>query len=189
MGKKKVLTISKKLLIIILLLFCNCSFNKNFIKPVKDTSWKVISNENVQKEGSTFLFLWSQYDEATADAVQFRGTYGASKDLWHLYKNQGKFKLMASMGLKGLSIGQENTTISQTCKRFFFECLTAWVIWHLRYRYVKYGTPFEYSAYANQHAIYIPNPWTDSYIGLEGSEVVMFDLLRLSIGIYGLIKY
>lgn len=179
----------KKSLILILLLFCNCGFSKNFIKPIKDASWKVLSNKYVQREGSTLLFLWSQYDDATADAVQFGGTFGADIKLWHLYKNQSKFKLMASMGLKGLALGQENTTISQTGKRFFFECLTAWVIWHLRYRYVKYGTSFEYTAYANQHAIYLPNPWTDTYIPLEGSGVMMFDLLRLSSGLYGLIRY
>lgn len=174
-----------------MLLFCNCGFNKYIIKPVKDASWKVLSNKHVQKEGSTLLFLWSQYDEATADAIIFSSgeLFDTKRDLWHLYKNQSKFKLMSSIGLKGLSIGQGHTTITETGKRFFFECLTAWVVWHLRYRYVKYGTPFEYSAYANQHAIYLPNPWTDAYIGLKGSEVMMFDLLRLSSGIYGLIKY
>lgn len=167
----------------------NCGFNKYIIKPIRKASWEVVSYKPVQIQGSTLLFLWSQYCEATADAVNFGGHYGASKDLWHLYKNQSKFALILSMGLKGMAIGQNHSTVSDVGRRLFYECLTAWVIWHWRYRYVKYGTAFETSAYANQHAIYIPNPWTDAYIGLEGAGVLSFDFLRLASGLYGLIKY
>jgi len=160
-------------------------------KDIFKYPYKVVSNRYFQKWGSTILFLLSQERDATADGVQFGGTYGASKDLWHLYKNQSKTYLMLSFGLKGLAVGQGHYTFRETTQRFIYECLLAWVIWHWRYRYVKYGTPFKFDAYANEHIIYLPTPFSDRdmYIGLQGWEVLTFDLVRLFVGIWGIINF
>ena len=181
----------KKSLILILFLFCNCGFSKNFIKPIKDASWKVLSNEHVQKWGSTALFFASRYYDAMADGVIFsENPYNAKKERWHLYKNKAIFFTMASVGLKGLGVGQDNFTLEETTKRFIFgECPIAWNIWQWKYHHIKYNNAFDYSQEHNSHRYMIPFFDKDRYIKLKPYQMVSIDLISLSSGIYGLIKY
>ncbi len=177
--------------IILLLIFCNCGFNKNFIKPVKDVSWKVLSNEDFQKWGSTAFFIASRYYDATADAVIFSNNpYGASKKKWHLYKNKALTFTMVSVGLKGLGIGQEHFTFEETIKRFIFgECPIAFNIWQWRYHHINYNNAFDYSIEHNSHRYMIPFFDKDRYIKLKPYQMVTIDLISFGTGIYGLIKY
>ena len=166
---------------------------KDVIKyPIKLT-WKIASNKHVQKYGSTALWIASRYYDAKADACVFAGEsniYGAEKNHWHKYKNTALLCSMASMGLKGIGIGQGNLKPKETAYRFIFsEAPISWLVWQETYRYTRRGKHFDYTPAHNSHRFMIPFFGKDRYLKFKSEDAYLFaDLLIFNIGLSGLIK-
>lgn len=184
----------KKSLILILLLFCNCGFSKNFIKPIKDASWKVISNKHAQKWGSTALFIYGQgicnakIDGYTWDNLYGDGrVYGINKNNWHYWKTQERLSTWFSVALKSLAVGQKNMTLKEAIVRTGSESLIAWSIWHPVYYHTRYGNYWD-TSHAG-HILYYPDiiHFKDNFIGMKGNQVYAFHGIRMGLGLSGLI--
>ena len=167
---------------------------KDVIKyPLKFT-WKIASNEYVQKYGSTVLFILSRHYDAKADACVFAGSssvYGADKGKWHAYKNSALILSMASMGLKGIGIGQGNLKPKETLYRFIFgEAPLSWLVWQETYRYTRRGKHFDYTPAHNEHRFMIPFFGKDRYLKFKTAEQYLFaDVFIFNVGLSGLVKY
>jgi len=158
--------------------------------------WYVISNQYIQKYGSGLLFIYSQgVCDAKADGWLFDNlygdkiTYGINETNWHYYKSIGRVATFGAFGLKGLALGQKHITLKDELQDTGAESFIAWTIWH-KFYYKTRDNNYWDTDHA-QHIIYYPNPFNkfnDAFIGLKGNQVFAFDILRLSIGIGGLLK-
>lgn len=159
--------------------------------------WWTASNKYIQKYGSMALFIYGQgVCDAKCDGYIWdnlygdKQTFGASKQNWHATKNIGRVCTFISFSLKGLAVGQGNMTLKEASGRFLSESFVTWVVWNKVYYKTRYNDYWD-----TDHAgriIYYPNPfngWQDAYIGMKGNQVYVWDIVRLGIGIGGLIKW
>ena len=146
-------------------------------KDILKYPYKLLINRHFQKWTSTVLFVWSRYDDSTADAVRFNPKakhYGADYNKWHGYKNDALIKLCLASGLKGMSIGMGYTTIAKEAKRFIFgEVGVSWIVWQLRKHYVISGNAFDFRKDYNEHLFVLPWFGDDRYVGVSGWKVGM----------------
>jgi len=156
----------------------------------------ILFNKHFQKYGSFVFYAYGQgICDAKSDGWVFDNlfgdelTFGVSDQSWHYYKNLSRIFTITSFALKGLEVGQKHTSFLNSLERFVYESFFVWFLWHKFYYKSRYNDYWNTSH--SQRIIYYPDPFNnlnDAYIGMKGNQVYYFDIFRISIFIFGVIK-
>ncbi len=168
---------------------------RDVVKYPAKITYKVASNEFVQKYVSTALFVFGQgVADAKCDGYIWdnlygdKQTYGVSEKNWHFWKNIGRITTWTAIGLKALAVGQGNMTPYEAVFRQCSEFPIANVVWHKVYYKTRYNNYWD-TEHSDRY-FYYPDPFNrlrDNYVSLKGNQVFVADGIQVGLGIVGLI--